>query len=43
VARAQDLETAIKYNNEVAQGLSSSLFTTNQQNVFKWIGYASIF
>jgi len=33
------LETAIKYNNEVAQGLSSSLFTTNQQNVFKWIGF----
>jgi aldehyde dehydrogenase family 7 protein A1 len=37
----QDLETAIKYNNEVAQGLSSSLFTTNQQNVFKWIGYTN--
>jgi len=38
VSKVPDLETAIKYNNEVAQGLSSSLFTTNQQNVFKWIG-----
>jgi aldehyde dehydrogenase family 7 protein A1 len=29
---------AIKLNNGVPQGLSSSVFTTNMQNVFKWIG-----
>ncbi|XP_068629591.1 putative aldehyde dehydrogenase family 7 member A1 homolog [Battus philenor] len=33
-----DLETGIKYNNEVDQGLSSSLFTENLGNIFKWIG-----
>ncbi|XP_032513379.2 putative aldehyde dehydrogenase family 7 member A1 homolog [Danaus plexippus] len=33
-----DLETGIQYNNEVEQGLSSSLFTENMGNVFKWIG-----
>ncbi|KAJ2952905.1 hypothetical protein O0L34_g7270 [Tuta absoluta] len=33
-----DLDTGIKYNNEVEQGLSSSLFTENLGNVFKWIG-----
>lgn len=30
-----DLETGIQYNNEVEQGLSSSLFTENMGNVFK--------
>ncbi|KAJ1351207.1 putative aldehyde dehydrogenase 7 member A1 [Parelaphostrongylus tenuis] len=44
VLKVKDLDEAIKYNNEmsinclVAQGLSSSLFTNNIQNVFKWIG-----
>ncbi|KAF9802782.1 hypothetical protein SFRURICE_002950 [Spodoptera frugiperda] len=33
-----DLDTGIKYNNEVEQGLSSSLFTENLGDVFKWIG-----
>ncbi|KAL4714519.1 hypothetical protein ACJJTC_006565 [Scirpophaga incertulas] len=33
-----DLDTGIKYNNEVDQGLSSSLFTENLGDVFKWIG-----
>ncbi|XP_004930408.1 putative aldehyde dehydrogenase family 7 member A1 homolog [Bombyx mori] len=33
-----DLETGIQYNNEVEQGLSSSLFTENLGDVFKWIG-----
>jgi hypothetical protein len=28
----------VKWNNEVDQGLSSSLFTTNSELVFKWIG-----
>lgn len=31
-------DEAIKLNNGVPQGLSSSVFTTNMQNVFKWIG-----
>ncbi|RVE40617.1 hypothetical protein evm_014733 [Chilo suppressalis] len=30
-----DLDTGIKYNNEVDQGLSSSLFTENMGDVFK--------
>ncbi|XP_022120507.2 putative aldehyde dehydrogenase family 7 member A1 homolog [Pieris rapae] len=33
-----DLDTGIKYNNEVEQGLSSSLFTENLADIFKWIG-----
>ncbi|KAG7307472.1 putative aldehyde dehydrogenase 7 member A1 [Plutella xylostella] len=33
-----DLDTGIQYNNEVEQGLSSSLFTENLGDVFKWIG-----
>ena len=33
-----DLQDAIKQNNGVAQGLSSSLFTNNVENVFKWVG-----
>lgn len=33
-----NLEDAIKYNNGVPQGLSSSIFTKDMQNVFKWIG-----
>lgn len=31
-------DEAIKLNNNVPQGLSSSVFTLNMQNVFKWIG-----
>ncbi|XP_041976974.1 putative aldehyde dehydrogenase family 7 member A1 homolog [Aricia agestis] len=33
-----DLNTAVQYNNEVEQGLSSSLFTENLGDIFKWIG-----
>jgi aldehyde dehydrogenase family 7 protein A1 len=33
-------EEAIQYNNEVPQGLSSSLFTNNMANVFNWTGPA---
>ncbi|XP_054168863.1 putative aldehyde dehydrogenase family 7 member A1 homolog [Oppia nitens] len=33
-----DLDEAIAYNNEVKQGLSSSLFTANIGNIFKWMG-----
>jgi len=33
-----DLNDAIYQNNRVSQGLSSSLFTNNVENVFKWVG-----
>lgn len=33
-----DVDEAIKLNNQVPQGLSSSLFTKNMQHVFKWMG-----
>ncbi|KAI7883866.1 aldehyde dehydrogenase [Lichtheimia hyalospora FSU 10163] len=32
------LDEAIGINNQVAQGLSSSLFTNKPENIFKWIG-----
>ncbi|VDO30379.1 unnamed protein product [Haemonchus placei] len=38
VIKVKNLDEAIKYNNEASQGLSSSLFTNNIQNVFKWMG-----
>ncbi|CAO4369090.1 unnamed protein product [Caenorhabditis nigoni] len=38
VLKFSTLDEAIAINNEVDQGLSSSLFTTNIQNVFKWMG-----
>ncbi|PAV57082.1 hypothetical protein WR25_26140 isoform C [Diploscapter pachys] len=38
VFKFKTLDEAVKINNEVAQGLSSSLFTNNIQNVFKWMG-----
>jgi acyl-CoA reductase-like NAD-dependent aldehyde dehydrogenase len=34
----QDIEEAIRINNSVPQGLSSSLFTMNMQHVFRWMG-----
>lgn len=36
----QTLDEAISINNNVAQGLSSSLFTNKPENIFKWIGPA---
>lgn len=36
VIKFKTLEEAISINNEVPQGLSSSLFTQNMQNVFIW-------
>ncbi|KAI8321583.1 ALDH-like protein [Martensiomyces pterosporus] len=33
-----DINQAVEWNNEVGQGLSSSLFTTNPENIFRWIG-----
>ena len=38
VSTYEDLDEAIRFNNSVSQGLSSSLFTSNYQNVFKWLG-----
>ena len=34
----KDLDEAIRWNNEVNQGLSSSLFTSNMSSLFKWTG-----
>ncbi|KAJ3442789.1 alpha-aminoadipic semialdehyde dehydrogenase [Anaeramoeba flamelloides] len=34
----ENLEEAIKINNEVPQGLSSSIFTNDMRKMFKWIG-----
>jgi len=38
VLKCSSLDEGIKWNNEVEQGLSSSLFTTNMESLFKWIG-----
>lgn len=38
VFKIKDIDEAIKYNNDVPQGLSSSLFTNDIKNYFKWIG-----
>lgn len=38
VSRFKDLDQAIAMNNSVAQGLSSSLLTSNPSSLFKWIG-----
>lgn len=34
----QNLDEAIHWNNEVNEGLSSSLFTQNMASLFKWVG-----
>lgn len=38
VFRFKTLDEVIAWNNEVPQGLSSSLFTKNLQNMFQWVG-----
>ncbi|KRX07720.1 Aldehyde/histidinol dehydrogenase [Pseudocohnilembus persalinus] len=38
VMKFDTIEEAIKINNNVPQGLSSSLFTNDVKNVFKWTG-----
>lgn len=38
VIKCSSFEEAVQYNNEVPQGLSSSLFTQNQARIFTWIG-----
>lgn len=41
VIKVKSLEEAVEINNEVPQGLSSSLFTNNLGNMFKWLGCLS--
>ncbi|RWS30234.1 aldehyde dehydrogenase-like protein [Leptotrombidium deliense] len=36
--KCKSVDEAIQINNEVDQGLSSSMFTTNLGDVFKWLG-----
>eukprot|EP00742_Colponemidia_sp_Colp-10_P001905 GILJ01002036.1.p1 GENE.GILJ01002036.1~~GILJ01002036.1.p1 ORF type:complete len:527 (+),score=89.41 GILJ01002036.1:45-1583(+) len=38
VIKFSTLDDAIAYNNEVPQGLSSSLFTKNLQHLYQWVG-----
>lgn len=38
VSKFDHLDQAIAFNNDVPQGLSSSLFTKNQSAIFKWTG-----
>jgi aldehyde dehydrogenase family 7 protein A1 len=38
IIKCKNVDEAIEFNNEVPQGLSSSLFTNNQAIVFKWTG-----
>ncbi|KAJ8921584.1 hypothetical protein NQ315_010489 [Exocentrus adspersus] len=38
VLKADSVEEAISWNNEVPQGLSSSIFTQNIGEIFQWIG-----
>jgi len=38
VMKCSSLEEGIKINNQVDQGLSSSLFTQNLGQIFKWLG-----
>lgn len=38
VLKTKSLEEAIQWNNEVKQGLSSAVFTSNVSSVFEWIG-----
>ena len=38
VVCVQELDEAIAWNNEVDQGLTSALFTSNTGDLFKWLG-----
>jgi len=38
ILKCKSVDEAMEWNNEVEQGLSSSLFTQNIGNIFKWIG-----
>ena len=36
---SQTFEEAVEINNEVAQGLSSSIFTKTPDYYYRWIGF----
>ncbi|EGC35824.1 hypothetical protein DICPUDRAFT_151785 [Dictyostelium purpureum] len=38
VMKFKNIDDAMAWNNEVPQGLSSSIFTNTHNNVFKWLG-----
>lgn len=38
VFKCKNIDEAIQWNNEVNQGLSSSLFTRDIERIFKWVG-----
>ncbi|XP_043199394.1 alpha-aminoadipic semialdehyde dehydrogenase-like [Amphibalanus amphitrite] len=38
VLKTSSMDEAIRWNNEVKQGLSSSIFTQNLGTIFKWLG-----
>ncbi|KAB0801985.1 hypothetical protein PPYR_04171 [Photinus pyralis] len=38
VLKAENVQEGISWNNEVSQGLSSSIFTQSIGNIFEWIG-----
>jgi aldehyde dehydrogenase family 7 protein A1 len=38
VLKTKNVDEAIKWNNEVDQGLSSSIFTKNLSSIFQWLG-----
>lgn len=38
ILKCKDLDEAIKWNNEVNEGLSSSLFTQKMSSLFQWVG-----
>lgn len=38
IIKIKDLQDAIRVNNSVPQGLSSSLFTKNLSHLFEWVG-----
>ena len=40
VMKFKSIDEAIQYNNEVPQGLTSTIFTKNLQNYFNWVGPA---
>ena len=40
VMKFKTIDEAIQYNNEVPQGLTSTIFTKNLQNYFNWVGPA---
>jgi aldehyde dehydrogenase family 7 protein A1 len=38
VIKCKNIDEAIEFNNEVPQGLSSSLFSKSPENIFRWTG-----